>query len=254
MEFKKRVENAFKQWEENGFCQEARELNDALGEEYFNTANPLFFTGDINSELVLVHLNPKHDEENWNKKCEFKNFDAYWDFYSKFGKNHYGEESRGGHKSRFDHKQVRFLRPFNLLSINTDDKFKNLENVMDQKLQIELVPYGSPEFSYHKIGIEKLKPFVEHVQSLIMERPRKYVIFCGKVFEKIFSDSIKPEDIHEFYLTNKDGQPTKNKYRVVNFVLEQGDKRIPACIAPQFAQQGCPSMEYGKKVKELYGI
>ena len=254
MNFNEKVKQASCEWQNQGYCQVARELNKAVGkEEYFDEANPHFFTGDPNADLVLIHLNPKRDKKDWNKKCHFKNFDSYWDSYVKFGAFHYGKDSKRNHKSPFDHKQIRFLKPFGLLPLDNQDKLKNLENVIDCKLQIELVPFGSPDFLYRKIGVKNLKPFIEQLESLIMEHQRKYVIFCGRVFEHILKDSIQSKTTHEFKLTKKDGKPTKSNFQVINITLNVGKANLKACIAPQFAKQGYPVMEYGRKVKELYG-
>ncbi len=253
MDFRQRVQKAFDEWNEKGFCEEARLLNEGVGADYFDTANPHFFTGDINSELVLIHLNPKRNKQEWNKKCDYSNFQSYWQSYERFGNRHYGKESERTHKSPFDHKQIRFLRPFGMLSLDNKDKYQNLENVIDSKLQLELVPFGSPDFLYHKIGIENLKPFVDRLISIIGEKQRKYVVFCGRVFEPILSDFIVDKTTHSFRLTKNDGNPTKSDFQVININLEKGNENINACIAPQFAKQGYPVTEYGKKVIELYG-
>lgn len=253
MDFKQRVEQAFNQWNENGYCEEARSLNEGVGIEYFDTANPHFFTGDINSELVLIHLNPKRNKPQWNKKCDYSDFHSYWLTYERFGNRHYGKESKRAHKSPFDHKQIRFLKPFEILPLNSNDKYQNLENVIDCKLQLELVPFGSPDFLYQRIGIENLNPFIDKLLSIIKMKPRKYVIFCGRVFEHILTDFILEKATHSFRLTKKDGNPTKSEFQVINVLIGEGDEKINACIAPQFAKQGYPVTEYGKKVKELYG-
>jgi len=252
MEFKQRVKQAFNQWKKNGAVDEAKKLNKGVGTEYFDSTNPHFFTGNTDSEIVLIHLNPKRNKEHWNKKCDFPDFESYWDTYVRFGKLHYGENSKRTHKSPFDHKQIRFLKPFGLLPIDNKDKFQNLENVIDCKLQIELVPFGSPDFIFQQIGIKNLSPFIENLQSLIIEKPRKYVIFCGRIFEHILKDYIRSKTTHSFKLTKKNGKPTKDDFHVINITLNIGDEIINACIAPQFAKQGYPVMEYGKKVKELY--
>jgi hypothetical protein len=254
MSFKEYIELTFNQWKEKGYCDEAKFLNSRVGTDYFDTSNPHFFTGDIKSELVLVHLNPKRNKSDWNKECDFKDFQAYWDWYEKFGKVHYGKESKRTHKSPFDHKQIRFLKPFDLLPLNNSDKYQNLESVIDFKLQLELVPFGSPDFSFHKIGIENLNPFANNLISIIYEAPRKYVIFCGRVFEHILHNFIQEKTTHSFNLSKKDGSLTKSIFQVINIKIGRGDNVITACIAPQFAKQGYPVIEYAKKVKELYGI
>jgi nitrite reductase/ring-hydroxylating ferredoxin subunit len=141
-----------------------------------------------------------------------------------------------------------------LLPLNSNDKYLNLENVIDHKLQLELVPFGSPDFNYHKIGVKNLNPFTDKLLSIIKEAPRKYVIFCGRVFEHLLNDYIQDKTTHSFRLTKKDGTHTKSDFQAINIQIGKGDRKITACIAPQFAKQGYPVIEYGRKVKELYGI
>lgn len=252
--FKTRVRIAYEEWKETGSCKEAKLLNQAIGSDYFDTSSPHFFTGDINSDLVLIHLNPKRNINNWYQKCHFPSFESYWDWHENFGRNHYGKASSRTHKSPFDHKQIRFLRPFGLLSLENSDKFQNLENVIDAKLQLELIPFGSPSFSYHKLGLKHLTPFIDSLLSVIMYKERKYTIFCGRVFEHILNDKIIDKKIHNFKLKKADDTLTKSDFQVINILLKDGTKSINACIAPQFAKQGYPVMEYGKKIKELYGL
>ena len=251
MDFKQIVRKNFDEWETQGFCQEAVNLNKNIGEDYFDTAQPHFFTGDIHSKLVLVHLNPKRNKNIWGKKCEI-DFADYWENSVHFGKKVYGKNSPRTHKSPFDHKQVRFLKPFGILPFK-NDVYHNLEVVIDQKLQLELVPFGSPNFNYHKIGAKNLQPFIERLLNLINESKREYIIFCGRIFQEILKDYIVKEKTHSFYLTKNDGNPTQAKFEVINIKLKYNDLEVTACIAPQYAKQGYPVCEYGKAVCGLYG-
>lgn len=244
---------ASSEWKSSGKCSEASSLNDALGEEYFSVCEPHFFTGNLDADIVLVHLNPKRNKgAGWANVCKYDKFDDYFSHYAYFGRKHYGVESARVHKSPFDYKQIRFLEPFKILPFN-DDKYHNLEIVVDQKLQLELVPYGSPNFDYKKIGVEKLKPFIETLLDTIAKKERKYVIFCGRVFEQILSAYIKEASTISQKLKKVNGEDTKNEYQIINIKLVFQSKEIVACIAPQFAQQGCPLSEYGKFIAEFYG-
>ena len=252
VEFKEIVKKNFEEWQTQGCCQMAVDLNKKVGENYFDTASPQFFTGDIHAKLVLVHLNPKRNEgEYWNKKCEDVDFNAYWERHAFFGKKTYGIDSPT-HKSPFDLKQIRFLEPFGVFPFN-GQKYHDLEISIDQKLQLELVPFGSPNFDYAKIGAENLKPFIEILLNLIMESERKYVIFCGRVFQTILEDFMGKRKTHTFKLEKNDGTKTLSDFEVINIKLEYNNKEITACIAPQFAKQGYPITRYGKQICELYG-
>lgn len=252
MKFKQTVKDNFEDWKNQGYCQAAIDLNKKIGEDYFDTASPQFFTGDIHSKIVLVHLNPKKNQDKWNEKCNDADFDAYWERHALFGNKNYGKNSPRTHKSPFDHKQIRFLKPFGILPFN-EDAYHNLEVVVDKKLQLELVPFGSPDFIYQRVGIENLQPFINLLLDTILESKREYIIFCGKIFSKILVNSIVDKKVHSFQLTKNDGKPTISNFEVINVRLKHNNSEIIAAIAPQFAKQGYPVDRYGEKVYELYG-
>ena len=181
-------------------------------------------------------------------------FSEYWDFYVNFGKKHYGKDSARTHKSPFDKKQIRFLKPFNIFDFSENDEYFNLQKVIDEKLQIELIPYGSPDFDYKKVGINSIKFFIENTLKLIASSPRKYIIFCGKVFQStsLLQPYVKSSEVIEFKLNKKDGSKTKSKYEFAFVTLEIEHQTINAGIAPQFALQGAPISSYGEKIACLY--
>jgi hypothetical protein len=102
------------------------------------------------------------------------------------------------------------VRPFGAIDFG-DDVFTNLERVIDQKLQMELIPYGSATFSTIGFTPEVLRPHWERVLGLIASYPRDYVLFCGAIFEDLVREHIV--QTYEFPLTKKDGSHTRQKAR-----------------------------------------
>jgi len=255
------VEHTFFEWVSMGYCSGAKKINDIIGYEYFGITNPHFFTGDLDSDLVLIHLNPKRDVDSKTnkypkfsaKESGFSNFEDYINYYSNFGKINYGLKSNRKHKSPFDHKQIRFLKPFNLLPLDNSDRFLNLANVIDKKLQLELIPFGSKDFNFRKVGLSNLKSYIELILMLIVGQKRKYVIFCGTVFRDLLKDYIVEQNRIAFKLKKKDGQETINEFEIINIIISINGQDLICAIAPQFAKQGYPVEEYGLKVKSLYG-
>lgn len=49
-------------------------MNQNIGCEYFGITNPHFYTGDLDSDLVLIHLNPKRNVDSITNK--YPNFSA----------------------------------------------------------------------------------------------------------------------------------------------------------------------------------
>ena len=251
-EYRSIVRKDFEDWLKTGYCNTATKLNDAIGQEYFDISNPHYFTGDINAELVLVHLNPKRNKSDYKQKSKFSNFSEYWHFHANFGEYHYGETSTKTHKSPFDHKQIRFLKPFNIISFSETDIYYNLQRVIDKKLQIELIPYGSPNFEYDKINVKNIKEFIENTLKLISSSPRKYIIFCGKIFQQLLNPYITSHTDYNFKLAKKDGSETKNHYKFIKITLNIEEQIINAGIAPHFAIQGAPISSYGAMIANLY--
>ena len=248
--YKNYIEIIVDDWQKNGFCCSAVKLNTAIGSEYFDTCNPHFYAGDLNAKLVMVQLNPKRELKDFNEKSTITQ-PQYFDFYSNYGKTHYGIERKENWKSKFDQKLIRFLRPLNLLEINSTDIFKNLENVVDQKLQLELIPFGSTSFDYTKIPQHLFSEYIELILSLITSTERNCVIFGGRVFSKILSSYITSKEVFRFKLQKVNGDLTKNEYEIEKLTLCYKGKFFNAFITPQFAQQGMPVEAYGKKLAEI---
>jgi hypothetical protein len=257
--FKKNIQSNFNEWKDRGKCLQAIELNKNIGGEYFCESNPHFFTGNLSADLVLVHLNPKKNKNKVSglydvEKPKFNSFDEYFDYFSNFGRNNYGKNSERTHKSPFDKKQIRFLKPLNILPFTENDIFKNLEIVIDNKLQIELIPFGSENFNYNKVGIKNIEPFIDNILSLIASKERKQVIFCGRVFDDILKEYVSKKKVHEFKLQKTDGTFTKGDYHFIEVEIKHNDKVIKAVIAPQYAMQGMPIEQYGIMLGHLLNL
>lgn len=254
--FKKNIQSNFIEWKESGKCKQAIELNKIIGKEYFCESNPHFFTGDLTADLVLVHLNPKRNKNKISGKYDidkpkFNSFEEYFDYFRYFGRYNYGENSGRTHKSPFDKKQIRFLKPLNALPFTGNDIYKDLEIVVDNKLQIELIPFGSDNFNYNEIGVKNIEPFIDNILSLIAIKERKHVIFCGRVFDNILNEYVSKKKIHEFKLQKTDGTLTKGDYHFIEVEIKHNNKLIKAVIAPQYAMQGMPIEQYGIKLNQL---
>jgi len=244
------LKNNYEEWINNGVCQSAINLNKGVGEDYFDTGNPHFFTGNLNAKLVMIQLNPKREKSDFFHKSKASS-DYYIDFYSNYGKNVYGEDSKRDFKSKFDQKLIRFFRPLEIIDLNSPNVFQNLENVVDQKLQIELIPFGSPNFDYTKIPKSELDKYIELILNLISSVERTGVIFGGRVFSQILSPFITKKELHRFRLKKVNGELTKNEYEIEKISISFEEKLFDAFIAPHFAIQGMPVEAYGRKLKEL---
>lgn len=253
-EFFQNMRCDFEDWQSKGECDRAKKINEQMGREYFDTANPHYFTGAPSASLVLVHLNPQRNMNLWHQRCGFTCFDEYLDFYQHFGRFHYGVSSDRKHKSRFDQKQVRFLEAFDVLPF-TGNKYADLELVIDGKLQLELVPYGSPNFDSKAVPTGFMGELIRIAIDVINQHPREYVIFCGAIFRKLLKPWIVCQQEHKFRMQKKDGTQTANEYSTINIRIQvEHGKCIEACVAPQYTKRVGLEEPYGKKVHELYHV
>jgi hypothetical protein len=237
----------------SGRINRASDLAHRTGVPFDSSCFPMFFTGAFESPLVLVHLNPKLSAQLGGPL--YTNFDAYYDQHRRFGFHHWVMDS--SYKSPFDHKQMRFLRPFGAIDfvpeIEPVDKRVNLARVIDRKLQLELIPYASPGFAARDFSIDLLQPHFERVLGAIAALPRNYIIFCGAVFDDLLKLSGRETFRldHHFPLATNLGM-SKNEYRFSNVAFNYEGVSLRAGIARSFAIQGIPMSAYGAKCHELY--
>lgn len=237
----------------HGRIDRASELAHRTGVPFDSAYFPMYFTGAFESPLVLVHLNPKLSAQLGGPL--YANFDAYYDQHRRFGYHHW--EMDLSYQSAFDHKQMRFLRPFGAIEflpeIEARDKRVNLARVIDKKLQLELIPYASPGFAARDFSIDLLQVHFERVLGTIAAFPRDYVIFCGAVFDELlkFSGCETFRSDHDFHLATKQGT-SKSEYRFSNVAFNYEGATLRAGIARSFAIQGIPMSAYGAKCHEFY--
>ncbi len=255
--FKEIIQQDIEEFIATGKMTKAIELSAKTGQHFNHNEYPLYFTGNLDAKIVLIHLNPKQKNNYANVHVNpliFKSLEDYFAYNMNFGLYKYGKSSARTHKSPFDHKQIRFLKPFGVIDFvevkAKEDIYINLERVVDSKLQMELIPYGSEKFSSRGFTSEILQPHIERLLDVIAASPRDYVIFCGSIFEELFNQYVT--DIHEFKLIKNDGQPSKNKARFANLRFVYNGRTILAGLAHTFAQQGIPMTDYGRKCKELF--
>lgn len=237
-----------------GRISRAAELAERTGMDLDPACFPMYFTGAFESRLVLVHLNPKLSPRLGGPR--FDGFDEYFDAHRRFGYHHWGQDPT--YRSAFDHKQVRFLRPFGVIDFLPGEdpaaKRRNAELAIDAKLQMELVPYPSPTFPTQRFGGEVLRAHLERVLAVAAAYERDYVLFCGAVFDDLLERSglVRSRHDHRFRLPTKNGT-SKGEYQFSNVTVEHQGQPVRAGVARSFATQGLPMAAYGEACHALYG-
>lgn len=231
---------------------------------------PCYYTGKRDAQTVFVHLNPGYDADLANKKWDFetKHFDktSIQGFINDYkdNRNNFGRNDRMRF-DQFDVKQAAFLYNWPESRIdfpkdkvidwkdNTEKELSWLdakEQVLMDKLQLELVPYASNQFKINNQNKDLLLPFVDTILDEIFRIDRTYIIFGSNLFEGLFEQynkEITPDtftDLTEKHsiplngLKKKDGSVwTAPLYLKVIKIHYQKKIKI-ALIASTFPKQG----------------
>lgn len=193
---------------ENDVIISARQLNDNLKRKFIAEKHrPMYFTGKFDAKTVFIMLNPggaSDDCYSFNQLEKYKYAD-FNDFYEKYKFEHINYGTLDSCRmDNFDLKQAAFLYDFIDSGISIPDffneskskktlKLKAKENVLTNKLQLELIPYCSVEFNgvldnekQAMNNIDILLPHVNRLLDAIVSFERKYVIFGAKQFANLF--------------------------------------------------------------------
>ena len=253
-------------------------------------AIPGYYAGDRDAKTVIVMLNPGNDAQKavYDSMPELTLFrylglEAF--FQKKKAESRNAGYSLGSILDYFDLKTAAFLSawynsgivfPDGFITSKqyapiTDDKNIRIEanrNCLNQKLQLELLPYPSSEFTGIKKGnVNLLVPFVETLLEEIFSVERKYIIFAGNGFETIFNFANFNQMIKVGYScstklmkigNNGKLEETKTEFRCTLITLKYGNnKPIIAIIANTFPNQALSRAlglmyQYGKFCYETF--
>lgn len=160
---------------------------------------PNHFSGNREAKTVFVMLNPGIEAKKANALCG--SLTASYDRSSKttfVDSYRFDKENVVVKKpDTFDIKQAAFLKPWQNSGVNLgcfDPKNKNTylaacTNVLNQKLQLELIPYCSNSFgNIGSSNVRLILPYLETIIDEISSVERKYVIFGSGKFEQLFKE------------------------------------------------------------------
>ena len=258
-----------------GNIQDALSLNGLVqadeGQISFATrALPGYYCGDRKAKTVMVMLNPGCDVETANhglmedmKRRSMNNaldIKQYHEWCINYG--HHDKDRQ----DNFDLKQAFFIRrwkdsgislPKNLCPESDEQtKLDAKEIVLTQKLSLELIPYASRTFSaFNPQMIHLLVPYVEALFDEIFSQERKYIIFCSRKFESVFSEYNKqyPSTIQFDRLNVSMGNIGDSDISGTCSVITihyKNNKPLRAIIANTFPNQALPN---AFALMELYG-
>jgi len=271
-----------------------KDYSETLGKSFYFAHHkvPHYPVRNFDAPTVFVNLNPGTSlgdtsaiecffKQKWNgcfngidimqksKNSEdlLQNYIEVWEWYARkrFGEN--------GEKDNFDYKTACFLLywPDNGIDLKKgnlkvkDNQKYNTINVIDQKLQLELFPYGSNTISTNLLNDifrkkpELIIPYIEKLFDIITLYPHKYVIFASRVYHSLFQLYDKNiNNIIEYISPEKNFYDiTKNKLSFSFIRLKWKDKAFDAGIAHSFPRRDLPNafekmVTYGKGCAEYF--
>lgn len=254
------IETDIRSLVERGFVENARSLNEAIGngKVFAELGTPMYFNGNPEATTVFAMLNPGAGGDEFN--LQFKEGEDIRTIVDKYIETHiqYGDLDRDRHDN-FDLKQASFLSGFPESGIDIPDyitnpdttiKLQAKQNVLMQKLQLELVPYTSKTFlnifDNLEMALQNLDPFLPHINRLldtIIEKKRTYVLFGSQQYAQIFY-AMKLKG----YADIEVGTPAvftidglKNKVYFNTVVIHHNGERIEAGIPYSFPRKDLPN-------------
>lgn len=234
----------------------ARDLSARTSVHFNHNTYPVFFTGDLRSRLVLVHHNPRERENDaafYEGGLEYDDFDDYLDRHRRCG--YYRWELGDEYPAPLDYKQLRFLRHWGVIDLldgeTRDEQRTNVARAVDQKLQLELIPYGSPSLPVETLPLDVLAPYYERLMRVITAYPRDYVILGGAELDRLLQPAIIGREDHRFRLPTTTGI-SRMQYRFSNLLLDFDGGTVPVGLAPHYASPGVPMDAYGQTCHARY--
>ncbi|MBO7280433.1 MAG: hypothetical protein J6V00_04635, partial [Bacteroidaceae bacterium] len=152
---------------------------------------------------------------------------------------HYGHWDRK-RPDPFDLKQAFFLRDWSGTGINLPkglcansspkDKLVAKESVLDEKQQLELIPYASRKFDSF-VSTQEVFPYIDLLLEEIFSADRKYVIFCANIFEEVFKAYNGYNQTNgkvAFVDVSKRGKPIRRKVEI-SYTNKKGEYKQTSC-------------------------
>lgn len=270
------VKTTIDSFKKYGYSQDARKINERLEslnweggnvEQLIENSEPMFFNGDLKAKTVLIALNPGSGiQTDWDIP---ENVEDYMRYYSRL--SDYLKDSKF---DNFDGKQAAFLSRFKDTGITIPDKFWEKSEevkkeattaVLNQKLQLEFLPYPSREIKFISSNpkikqlSDVLLPHFNTVLDTIVYSERKYVVFTSRLFEKLLKLSEKENLVEslEFSPEKKKEGVIKRNLSAKAVTFNYNGHKVNAVIANSFGSRALPNAfekmsRYGKFCYELH--
>lgn len=222
----------------------------------FHYKVPIYFVGNIRSRIALVTFNSSKNYLTEGKQPI--NFRSYQIKQQNLG-NVYSDnclDKVADSDYSSDVRMLNYLKPFQVIRFDKSSLQRNLQKLTDEKLQLDLVPYVTSDFSAKDfmLNYPVCKPFVDRLLSGVLAYPRQYVIFTGDYFKEILSEYIEESERFSFLLTSPNKVNQKVFAHFTRVTLNYKGRRIVAGIADSYFDENFDELMLEKYGQESVSI
>lgn len=227
-----------------------------LTSKQFSYENPLYFLGNIRSRTALIKFSSS--KENLTIKNKPLDFITYQSVNQSLGEIFLQPDDEEEFENIYyeDIRMFNYLKPFQVLRFKNNSIKENLQKLTNEKLELELVPYLSPDFSEVDFmnNYKICKPFIERLLNGILSYPRQYIVFIGEGFKNILAEYIEDFETFNFFLTSPNYPNQKVLARFTRITLKYHNRKVIAGIAESYCDKNLDNIMIEKYGRESVAI
>lgn len=219
----------------SGRNSSAKELSILTKQQFASNRFPQYFRGNLASKIVFVGFNCRENKSKARVK-----FATYQDYLNSC-KELPDRQKIIENGSLTELKQLQFIEPF-------IDGWGNRQKL--DRLYLYLIPHAPiADFSLTGFTPEILQPYLEKILDVLIQFPRKYIIFCGSAFEQVLSSYTLEKQTLDL-VENSDRNSIALKFSLLNLAYKQ--EIIKVGLTHSFGSLSMSTIDYSKSCKQLY--
>ncbi|NVO09871.1 MAG: hypothetical protein HXX16_07925 [Bacteroidales bacterium] len=217
--------------------------------------NSLYSIGNNRSKIALITFNAREEYLNNNQILGSSFYQVKYQSNDNISlQMDSGKDFRSSlsEEMRF----FNYIKTFQIIRFDGNSINKDLKRLKDEKFELDLVPFLSPNFSVDDFmcNYKLCKPLIERVLNGVFAYPRQYAIFIGGCFNKILAEYTEKSENISFVLTSKNKPNQKFVAQFTRITLNFKNKRIIAGIAESFFDENLDEIMIEKYGRETVSI
>lgn len=218
--------------------------------------NSLYSIGNCRSKIAIITFNAR--KEYLNSTNQTFNYGSYQLDNQNIDDIVLETDNEKHLKSRLSEEMrvINYIKPLQIIRFESDSINKDLKRLKEEKLELDLVPFLSPNFSEDDFmcNYKLCKPLIERVLNDVFAYPRQYAIFIDGCFNKILAEYTEKSENISFVLTSRNKPNQKFIAQFTRITLNFKNKRIIAGIAESFFDENLDEIMIEKYGRETVSI